>query len=75
MKTVFKVFGLCEGEFLTSAQLFSSGIETERVEGVTFREHLGDFGSEIEAIKFLEDVEALKHEFQHGFEIVKTFQF
>jgi hypothetical protein len=82
MKTVFKVFGLREGEFLTSAQLFSSGIDTERVESVTFREHLGNFESELEAIKFLEKTlkfyrsysdEVDNDEFRHGFEIVKTF--
>jgi hypothetical protein len=73
MKTVFKVFGLEETEFLTGASLSSCGISTCE-ESIVVRKHVRDFKSEIEAIEFLKS-EDCKEGFEHGFEIVKTLQF
>jgi len=71
MKTIFKIFGLEEREIVLSAWLTSTGIQTED-EFVVFRKHVGDFDSEFEALKFIEETE---EGFEHGFEIVKTIQF
>jgi len=70
LKTVWKLFGLTEETLLTDARLTSSGIETGE-EMIVFRKHIKDFDTELNAIKFIDET---KEGFEHGFEIVKTFQ-
>lgn len=67
MKTVFKVFGLEERNVITSAWLSSDGINTEE-EMITFRLHQGNFDTELEAFKFIEECDG----FEHGFEVIKV---
>ena len=69
MKTTFKLFGLKEIDFLKGVSLDSQGIR-EYSEMITVRFHQADFDSEFEALKFV--AEQLP-QFEHGFEIVKTY--
>ena len=68
MKTIFKVFGLEEKNITTFSWLTINGIESEK-ESVTLRLHQGDFDTELDALKFVEN----GGHFEHGFEIVKVF--
>ena len=70
MKTIFKVFGLVEQSVVMGVWLSSDGVDTE-TKMITMRLHQGDFDSEFEAMKF---VEQSSDDFEHGFEIVKTFK-
>lgn len=68
MKTIFKVFGLEERSITIDSWLTSNGIDAEK-ESVTLRLHLGDFDTELDALKFVEN----GGNFEHGFEVVKVF--
>ena len=71
MKTIFKVFGLMEENLLSEVNLFSSGLDKD-FQMITFRKHLQDFDNKIDALKFIDDAITKIH-FEHGFEIVETF--
>jgi hypothetical protein len=69
MKTTFKIFGLKEEQIIRNSWLTSSGIESETELAVT-RHHLIDFDNEFDAMEFISKTEC---EFEHGFELIKTF--
>jgi hypothetical protein len=69
MKTTFKIFGLKEEQIVRSSWLSSTGIENE-TELVVTRHHQIDFDNEFEAMEFISKTNC---DFEHGFEIVKTF--
>lgn len=69
MKTTFKIFGLKEEQIIRASWLTSNGIESE-TELVITRHHQIDFDNEFEAMAFISNTNC---EFEHGFEIVKTF--
>ena len=69
MKTTFKIFGLKENEIIRASWLTSTGIENETELAVT-RHHLIDFDNEFDAMEFISKTEC---EFEHGFELIKTF--
>jgi hypothetical protein len=70
MKTTFKIFGLKEQQIIRSSWLSSDGIENETELSVT-RHHITDFDNEFEAMEFISKTQC---EFEHGFEIIKTFR-
>lgn len=69
MKTTFKIFGLKEERIIRASWLTSTGIENETELAVT-RHHIIDFNNEFEAMEFISKT---KSEFEHGFELIKTF--
>jgi hypothetical protein len=69
MKTTFKIFGLKEEQIIRASWLTSTGIENETELAVT-RHHLIDFDNEFDAMEFISKTEC---EFEHGFELIKTF--
>jgi hypothetical protein len=69
MKTTFKIFGLKEQQIIRACWLTNTGIEQETELAVT-RHHQIDFNNEFEAMQF---IATTKCEFEHGFEIIKTF--
>lgn len=69
MKTTFKIFGLKEERIIRASWLTSNGIENE-TELVVTRHHQIDFENEFEAMEFISNTNC---EFEHGFEIIKTF--
>tara|TARA_R100000655_G_scaffold109113_1_gene162716 strand:- start:241 stop:462 length:222 start_codon:yes stop_codon:yes gene_type:complete len=71
MKTTFKVFTLEERHVITEAWLGSDGLNKAE-EMIVFRQHQGDFDSELEAIEFVKNFKG-NADAEHGFEIVKTF--
>jgi len=70
MKTTFKIFGLKEQQIIRGSWLSSNGIENETELSVT-RHHIADFDNEFEAMEFISKTQC---EFEHGFEIIKTFR-
>tara|TARA_R110002096_G_scaffold428402_1_gene640036 strand:- start:683 stop:904 length:222 start_codon:yes stop_codon:yes gene_type:complete len=73
MKTIFKVFSLEEQNVITGVSLASNGISTEE-EMIIFRQHQGDFDSELDAIDFVKNWNKSDAP-EHGFEIIKTINF
>ena len=73
MKTIFKVFSLEEQEVVKDVGLASFGIIKE-VEMIIFRQHQGDFDSELDAIDFVKNWNKSDAP-EHGFEIIKTINF
>ena len=69
MKTTFKIFGLKEEQIIRDSWLTSTGIENE-TELVVTRHHIIDFDNEFDAMEFISKTEC---EFEHGFELIKTF--
>jgi hypothetical protein len=69
MKTTFKIFGLKEEQIIRASWLTSIGIENE-TELVVTRHHIIDFDNEFDAMEFISKTEC---EFEHGFELIKTF--
>jgi hypothetical protein len=69
MKTTFKIFGLKEEQIIRASWLTSTGIENE-TELVVTRHHIIDFDNEFDAMEFISKTEC---EFEHGFELIKTF--
>jgi hypothetical protein len=69
MKTTFKIFGLKEEQIIRASWLTSTGIENETELSVT-RHHIIDFDNEFDAMEFISKTEC---EFEHGFELIKTF--
>ena len=69
MKTTFKIFGLKEEQIIRASWLTSNGIENE-TELVVTRHHQIDFENEFEAMEFISNTDC---QFEHGFEIIKTF--
>ena len=69
MKTTFKIFGLKEERIVRDAWLTRNGIETETELSIT-RHHIMNFENEFEAMEFISKTNC---EFEHGFEIIKTF--
>ena len=69
MKTTFKIFGLKEDHIVRASWLTSTSIENETEFAVT-RHHIKDFDNEFEAMEFISKT---KCEFEHGFELIKTF--
>ena len=69
MKPTFKIFGLKEQRIIRDSWLTSTGIENESEFAVT-RHHVIDFDNEFEAMEFISKTDC---EFEHGFEIIKTF--
>lgn len=69
MKPTFKIFGLKEQRIIRDSWLTSIGIENETEFAVT-RHHIIDFDNEFEAMEFIAKTDC---EFEHGFEIIKTF--
>ena len=69
MKTTFKIFGLKENQIIRASWLTSTGIENETELAVT-RHHIIDFDNEFDAMEFISKTEC---EFEHGFELIKTF--
>jgi hypothetical protein len=70
MKTTFKIFGLKEQRIIRDSWLTSTGIGSETEFAVT-RHHVKDFDNEFDAMKFIAETDC---EFEHGFEIIKTFK-
>jgi hypothetical protein len=70
MKPTFKIFGLKEQRIIRDSWLTSTGIENESEFAVT-RHHVIDFDNEFEAMEFISKTDC---EFEHGFEIIKTFK-
>jgi hypothetical protein len=69
MKTTFKIFGLKEEQIIRASWLTSTGIENETELSIT-RHHIIDFDNEFDAMEFISKTEC---EFEHGFELIKTF--
>ena len=69
MKPTFKIFGLKEQRIIRDSWLTSTAIENESEFAVT-RHHVIDFDNEFEAMEFISKTDC---EFEHGFEIIKTF--
>tara|TARA_Y100001968_G_C19454194_1_gene771099 strand:+ start:7464 stop:7682 length:219 start_codon:yes stop_codon:yes gene_type:complete len=69
MKKIIKVFALTEIEVIESVQLCSHGLSTETI-SATVRLHQGDFETELEALKFIDEFDGQE---EHGFEIIHTF--
>lgn len=69
MGVTFKIFGLKEERIVRVCWLTSTGIESESEFAVT-RHHVKDFDNEFDAMKFIAETEC---DFEHGFEIIKTF--
>ena len=70
MKTTFKIFGLKEEYIIRACWLTSNGIGKESEISVT-RHHVKDFDNEFDAMKFIAETDC---DFEHGFEIIKTFK-
>ena len=68
MKTTFKVFGLKEEEIIRNVFLHNELILDKEL-AVT-RHHQIDFDNEFDAMEFIRQTQDV---FEHGFEIVKTF--
>jgi hypothetical protein len=68
MKTTFKIFGLKEEEIIRNVFLHNELILDKEL-AVT-RHHQCDFDNEFEAMEFIKNSTC---HFEHGFEIVKTF--
>jgi len=73
MKTTFKIFGLKEERIIRESFLTSTGIENE-TELVVTRHHQMDFDNEFDAMDFIAFIAKNECNFEHGFEIVKTFR-
>lgn len=73
MRSIFKVFTLEERNVITEVWLGMNGINKNE-EMIVFRQHQGDFNSELEAIEFIQQDCRFKNA-EHGFEIVKTFSY
>ena len=70
MKTTFKIFGLKENQIIRASWLTSISIENETELAVT-RHHIIDFDNEFDAMNFILNTDC---EFEHGFELIKTFK-
>lgn len=71
MKPIFKVFGLKEIYTISEVNLFSGGLDKDYNSNV-IRKHLNEFDNEIEAINFVNEYLTIL-EFEHGYEILKTY--